>query len=166
MKCIFDSNKNWLPMENKPKQKIKLLPQYFKLIGVGLMILSIVPAAIIKLNHIQLPATGKEYSILFAKGLFLVGLAMIACSKDKKEDRSLMSIRLTSLLWAFFMAFSSVIFEPFFYLLFFGSNKRTSGTEVMFLMLFSYLMAYYLQKLGKSTMSKIQVDSSHSNLKR
>lgn len=161
MKSIFDSNKNWLAMENKPKQKIKLLPQYFKLIGVGLMILSIVPAAVIKLNHIQLPATGKEYSLLFTKGLFLIGLTMIAWSKDKKEDESLMFIRLTSLLWAFF----SVIFEPFFYLLFFGSDKHTSGTEAMFLMVFSYLMAYYLQKLGKSRMSKIQLDSSESNLK-
>jgi len=149
-------------MENKPKQKLKLLPPSYKLIGLGLMILSIVPAVIIKLNDIQLAPTGKEYSLLFAKGLFLIGLAMIAWSKDKKEDESLMFIRLTSLLWAFFMAFFSVIFEPFFCLLFFGSDKRTSGTEVMFLMLFSYLMVYYLQKLGKSRMRKIQIDPNHS----
>ena len=149
-------------MGNKPKQKLKLLPPSYKLIGLGLMILSIVPAAVIKLNHIQLPVTGKEYSLLFTKGSFLIGLAMIACSKNKKEDESLMFIRLTSLLWAFFMAFCSVIFEPFFYLLFFGSDKRTSGTEVMFLMLFSYLMVYYLQKFGKSRMSKIQIDSNQA----
>lgn len=150
-------------MAKQPKRKIELLPQYFKLIGFGLIIFAFAPAIIIKLNHIQLQPTAKEYSLLFIKGLFFIGLTMIAGSKDKKEDRSLMSIRLTSLLWAIFMAFSSVIFEPFFHLLFFGSDERISGTEVLFLMLFSYLCAYYLQKFGKNWENKSRLDSTQSN---
>ena len=150
-------------MTDQPKRQIKLLPPYYKLIGFGLMIFALVPAIIMKLNHIQLQPTAKEYSLLFIKGLFFIGLIMIAGSKDKKEDRSLMPIRLNSLLWAIFMCFSLVIFEPFFHLLFFGSDKRISGTEVVFLMLFSYLSAYYLQKSGKNWENKSRVDSSASN---
>ena len=150
-------------MTNQPKRKIKLLPQYFKWVGFGLIIFAFAPAIIMKLNHIQLQQTAKEYSLLFIKGLFLIGLAMIACSKDKKENRSLMPIRLNSLLWAFFMAFGLVIFEPFFHLLFFGSEDHSSGTEVVFLILFSYLMAYYLQKSGKNWENTSRLDSSQSN---
>jgi hypothetical protein len=150
-------------MSNQPKRKIKLLPPYFKLIGLGLIILAFVPAIIMKLNHIQLQQTAKEYFKLFIKGLFLIGLTMVACSRDKKEDKSFARIRVNSLVWAFFMAFGSVIFEPFFYLLFFGSEDHISGTDVVFGLLFYYLTAYYFQKFAKNWKNKILLDLNQSN---
>lgn len=150
-------------MRNQPKRKIKLLPAHFKWVGFGLIILAFAPATIMKLNHIQLQQTANAYFQLFIKCLFLVGLSMVACSRDKKEDKSLAQIRVNSLLWAFFMAFSQVILQPFFYLLLFGSEDHISGAEVIFGLLFYYLAAYYFQKLAKNLKNKMELNSTRSN---
>ena len=163
VKIIFVSNKNYLAMENKPKRKIKLLPQYFKMIGLGLMILAFVPAAIILLNHIQLQANEKEYLKSFTKGFFILGLLLIALSKDKNEDKSLMAIRVRQVITAVLSSVFYVIVDPFFSLLLFGSEDHISGVQVIFIMLTVYLMGYHFEKYNKSRKNKIQLDSTQSN---
>lgn len=91
-------------MENKPKQKLKLLPSYFKLIGLGLLIAAFVPEAIVLLNHMHLQKTGKELVELLTKAVFIIGLLFIASSRDRNEEERLMDIRLRSFISAFLYA--------------------------------------------------------------
>jgi hypothetical protein len=74
-----------------------------------------------------------------------------------------MTLRLYSATWAFFMAISSVIFKPIFSLLIFHYKEGISGAEVISLMLFSYFIAYYLQKWGINSKNKIEADSTQPN---
>lgn len=145
-------------MENK--LKLKLLPPYFKFIGLGLIVAAFAPMAIIKLNHIQIPKTGKELVVLSAKSLIVLGLAFIAWSKERNEYERLMYIRIKSFLYAFFLGVFLVIFQPIGDLLLLGKADHISGPAIVAEMLLFYLMYFYLEKFGRSRKRKLKFGSN------
>ena len=135
--------------------KLKLLPPYFKFIGLGLIIAAFAPMVIIKLSHIQIQKTGKELVELSAKALIVFGLAFIAWSKERNEYEGLMDVRIKSFLYAFFMGGFLVILQPIGDLLLFGNEDHISGPAIVAEMLLFYLMYFYLQKFAGSRKRKI-----------
>ena len=151
MESIFVITKSKLvKMESKiNSKKPRLLPGYFKIIGLGLMILAFAPEVIIILNKVSILAPQKELLKLITKSVFILGLLVIALSKDKIEDEMTFTIRLNAMAWAFLFAVFMVITEPFVDILLSGSADVISGTHIVVLMLGFYLLMYYLLKLKR-----------------
>jgi hypothetical protein len=145
-------------MENKRPFKLKLLPTYFKLIGLGLIILGFAPAGpIIKLSHLQLQQPAKEMIGLFSKALIVLGLAFVAGSRERHEFEGLMTIRLKSFLSAFFCGAFLVIFQPIGDLLLLGKADHISGIYIVGQMLLFYLAEFYWKKFDRSRKHKLKV---------
>ena len=149
-------------MENKPKRKIKLLPPYFKLIGLGLIIAGFALGPIIKLSHLQLQQPGKELAGLFGKVVIILGLYLIAWSRDRNEYEGLMDIRLKSFISAFFFGVFWVTIKPLGEVLISGSENHISGAYIIGEVLLIYLFSYYWDKLAKSRKPKIEFRSEET----
>lgn len=132
----------------KTKNEFGLLPNYFKKIGIVIMLLSVIPAIMIKALHIKLGVTSKEFLKLLTINIFILGLLFIAWSKDKIEDEMTVALRLKSMGFAFIWAIFYVIIAPFVNIL---VNYPTdiTGQSLVLSMLLVYLFMYYVQKKGR-----------------
>ncbi|MEM6264152.1 MAG: hypothetical protein AAGI38_16675 [Bacteroidota bacterium] len=125
--------------------KFPLLPQYFKKIGLGLMVLGVaIPAA---LNSFDL--------IMFEKGtlktivleVILVCMLIIALAKEKVEDEFVTKIRMQAFAVAFISGVAYVVIWPFINLLLEGEFFLTiDAFNALTFMLFIYLINFYNQK--------------------
>jgi hypothetical protein len=137
-------------MESKRRKKEPvLLPVYFKIIGLVVMILAFVPAIILKSMNVELMQSQKELFRVLTLNAFILGLLFVAWSRDKVEDEMTGAIRLKSMSWTFTWAVLYVIIAPFIDLLFKDPIGELTGQQVVMSMLFVYLIMYYLQKLGR-----------------
>ena len=137
-------------MEKKRSKKdIALLPRYFKVIGLAVIILSIVPIVVIKSLSIKMLQVQKELWVQISANTFILGLLFIAWSKDKIEDEMTFSIRLKAMAFAFICAVFSMFISPFVDLLFKSPIENETGHQVVVVMLFVYLMSYYFQKRNR-----------------
>lgn len=128
--------------------KLYLLPNYFKKIGLGMVLICIVGTSSILVFKIKL---SEEYGLLlkqFIRSPFMLGLAIIGISKDKVEDELTMFIRLKAILWAFFSVTLFVVFMPFINLIE-GKETVYSAEYIVSMMLTGYLLMYYYQKLRR-----------------
>lgn len=134
-------------MENrKIKNQIGLLPNYFKKIGVLVMILAIVPPIIVKSIEIDIIKSQRDLLKIITIDLFILGLFFIAMARDKVEDELTITIRLKAMAWTFSWAVMYVIVQPFVYLLFNDPPQDLMGQQVVLAMLFVYMIMYYIQK--------------------
>jgi hypothetical protein len=147
-------------MENKRPLKLKLLPTYFKLIGLAFIVLGFTAGPIIKLIHLQLQQPGKELMGLFSKLLIILGMYIIAWSKDKNEYEGLMGLRLKSFISAFFFGVFWVTIKPLGEVLISGSEEHISGAYIIGFVLFFYLFTYYWDKLVRNRKRKIETAST------
>ena len=56
------------------KKEVVLLPRYFKLIGLVVMVLAFVPAGVVKSMHIEILQTQKELFRIFTINALILGL--------------------------------------------------------------------------------------------
>ena len=137
-------------MESKSvKKELKLLPQYFKKIGILVMILSFATAVIVKSRYADLLQSQKDLFRVFTLNAFILGLFFIAWSKDKIEDEMIIAIRYKAMAWTFSFVVIYVIVSPIVDLFFNGPERILSSQQVVMSMLFSYLIMYYLQKIKR-----------------
>jgi hypothetical protein len=137
-------------MESKiNKKKAVLLPKYFKIIGLVVMILAFVTAMAVKAMNIEMLQSQKELFRVFTLNAFIVGLLFVAWSRDKVEDEMTIAIRLKSMAWTFSYAVFNVIVKPIVDLLFKDPIQDLTGQQVVMSMLFVYLIIYYVQKIGR-----------------
>lgn len=137
-------------MESKrSKKEAALLPQYFKKIGLVVMILAFVPAVVVKSMNVDMVQSQKDLFRIFTLNAFILGLLFVAWSKDKVEDEMTVGIRLKSMAWTFSWAVLYVIVKPIVDLLFKEPIQDLTGQQVVMSMLFMYLIMYYLQKIGR-----------------
>ncbi len=137
-------------MESKiNKNEAVLLPKYFKKIGLVVMILAFVPAVVVKSMNIEMVQSQKELFRVFTLNGFILGLLIVAWSKDKVEDEMTVAIRLKAMAWTFGWAVLYVIVKPIVDLLFKDPIQDLTGQQVVMSMLFVYLIMYYLQKIGR-----------------
>jgi hypothetical protein len=144
-------NKLYATTKRKKENIINLFPNYFKKIGIALMLLGFIPAGIISQVDLALvKVIPKDVVKLITIDLFLLGLLFVAWAKDKVEDEMTMLMRLKAIEWTFMYAIIYVIIEPIFYKLLDTDaieNINTKGLVVMMLMV--YLIQYYIQKRAR-----------------
>lgn len=137
-------------MENKrSKKEIVLLPRYFKVIGLVVIILAIVPMVVIKSLSIKMVPVQRELLKQFTANAIILGLFFIAWSMDKLEDEMTFSIRLKAMSIAFIIAVCDLVIGPFVDLLFKNPIENETGHSVVIKMLLLYLMGYYFLKRNR-----------------
>jgi len=142
-------------MDNHFHTKLRLLPNYFKKIGLGIVLIWALIVVLIFLKIINLHLSEENLSednLLLLKRLIftplLIGLFLIGASKDKIEDELTLLIRLRSILWAFFFGTGYVILIPFMDFLA-GSRTEHKPETIIMMMLIAYIMNYYRQKRNR-----------------
>jgi hypothetical protein len=137
-------------MENeKFNKQPKLLSVKFKKIGIGVIVLSILPGLIIKSMHIVLMQSQRELFKSLSYSGFLMGLLIIVLSRDKEEDELTIYLRLTAMLDMFVFAVIYVIIKPLIVLMFQTTFIDITGQQLVTLMLVGYLISYYLKRYNR-----------------
>ncbi len=137
-------------MENeKFNKQPKLLSVKFKKIGIGVIVLSILPGLIIKSMHIVLMQSQRELFKSLSYSGFLMGLLIIVLSRDKEEDELTIYLRLTAMLDMFVFAVIYVIIKPLIVLMFQTTFIDITGQQLVTLMLIGYLISYYLKRYNR-----------------
>lgn len=133
----------------KNKNKEILLPNYFKKVGIAVMLLTFVLIVIFKTINIKLNPANKELLKLITLNGFILGLLFIAWAKDRVEDEMTISIRLRSMGFSFLSAVLFVIINPFVEMLFKAPISNLTSQNLVLNMLFVYLFMYFFQKKGR-----------------
>lgn len=133
-------------MESKPiRKKPALLPRKFKIVGLVIILLSIAAMVIFKTT---MPHLLKDGKVFLLNGLIL-GLIIIALSKDKVEDEMLVAIRLQGMANSFIGGVVLVFISPFIDILFKDPVQTMPAQQVVMFMLFTYLISYSIQKVSR-----------------
>lgn len=137
-------------MQNeKFNKQPKLLGVHFKKVGIGVMVLSLVPRLIIKMMHMVIIESQIDLFKSLSYSGFLLGLLFIALSRDKVEDELTIHIRITSMQEMFIFAVIYVVIKPLIVLMFQSPFIDVTGQQLVTLMLVGYLISYYLKKLNR-----------------
>jgi hypothetical protein len=126
-----------------------LLPGYFKMIGIGIMILAFAVAISFKSMNVEMGMDQKELLRELTMNGFILGLLFLASARDKVEDELTLLIRLKSMSWTFVWAVFLVIVTPIIDLLFDDAIEPLSGQQVVGSMLCGYLIMYNWQKRNR-----------------
>lgn len=121
-----------------------LLPNYFKTVGVALIIISICVSVIAKLYVTDLTTNQKEIFKNVGIGLIILGLFFVAWAKNKVADEMSVQIRLQSASNAFSFAVFYTILMPFSSLVF-NDGELLSGQELIMSMLVLHLITTFFQ---------------------
>lgn len=129
---------------NTAQKHLNLLPSYFKRIGISLIIASILVLIAFKIEVFEgSKETWKHVSI----SLILLGLSIIALTKNKIEDEFTMLLRLKALGAAFIFGLAYVLISPILNLIFGDDvNEYPSSLSFMMSMLLFYFMLFFLMK--------------------
>lgn len=123
-----------------------LFPNYFKKIGLGMVLITILAVVIVKLLPVEVAEGQKElFKVLFS-GLFILGLFFIAWSKDKFEDEMTVQIRLKAISFTFMTSVFYLILRPLVDVILGDAPNKMTAVELMIFMLFMYILFYKLQK--------------------
>jgi hypothetical protein len=126
-----------------------LLPGYFKMIGIAVMILAFAVAISFKSMNVEMGIEQKELLRELTMNGFILGLLFLVTSRDKVEDELTLLIRLKSMSWTFVWAVFLVIVTPIIDLLFDDAIEPLSGQQVVGSMLCGYLIMYNWQKRNR-----------------
>jgi len=126
---------------NKP---LNLLPNYFKKIGLVFILVSVVFVVSVKISGIHLTAEKKEMLKIILSDVFLLGMVIVAFSKDKDEDELTMLIRMKALGSAVVFVVIFKIVNDIFHLTTQVSNETMNG--YFFQMMVWYFFVYYSSK--------------------
>jgi hypothetical protein len=126
-----------------------LLPGYFKMIGIVVMIVAFAVAISFKSMNIALGIGQKELLRELTMNAFILGLLFLVTSRDKVEDELTLLIRLKSMSWTFVWAVFLVIVTPIIDLLFDDAIEPLPGQQVVGSMLCGYFIMYNWQKRNR-----------------
>jgi hypothetical protein len=136
---------NLLKMK-KSEDKAVGLPNYFKKIGVALIILVIVVMFILKGLNYDFDSIPKGNIKTIAMNLFILGLAFIALAKDKIEDEMHVFLKLKSFYSAFVFGIIFTIIFPIFDIVINDEIQQIPVQQLVIMMLFSQITTYFLLK--------------------
>ncbi|HSU27128.1 MAG TPA: hypothetical protein VLJ68_02025 [Chitinophagaceae bacterium] len=136
-------------MSNAKKQGnyFNFLPGYFKWIGLVIMILC--PLSFLLIMEFTDPQIFKnkpEIIQLVCTDLLILGLFLIAVTKNKIEDELTVTLRLRAMAMAFCAAIVYAIFQPIFDIVWGDPVKQVKGNIVIMFMLVIYLIAFFFLK--------------------
>jgi len=127
---------------NKP---LNLLPNYFKKIGLGFILASVVFVVSLKISGIHLTAEKKEMMKTIFWDILIIGMLFIAFSKEKDEDELTMLIRMKALASAFVYIVIFKIVSDVFGIIDQELIENMNG--YFFQMMMWYFFVYYSAKL-------------------
>jgi len=127
---------------NKP---LNLLPNYFKKIGLGFILASVVFVVSLKIFGIHITAEKKEMLKTISRDVVLLGMMFIAFSKEKDEDELTMLIRMKALASAFVYIVIFKIVSDVFGIIDQELIENMNG--YFFQMMMWYFFVYYSAKL-------------------
>ena len=127
---------------NKP---LNLLPNYFKKIGLGFILASVVFVVSLKISGIHLTAEKKEMMKTIFWDILIIGMLFIAFSKEKDEDELTMLIRMKALASAFVYIVIFKIVSDVFGIIDQELIENMNG--YFFQMMIWYFFVYYSAKL-------------------
>ena len=127
---------------NKP---LNLLPNYFKKIGLGFILASVVFVVSVKIFGIHLTAEKKEMMKTISRDVVLLGMMFLAFSKEKDEDELTMLIRMKALASAFVYIVIFKIVSDVFGIIDQELIENMNG--YFFQMMIWYFFIYYSAKL-------------------
>ena len=131
-------------MENKLHNIQKgFFPNNFRKIGVGIMVLAIIPAIILKLMDFEFSQTQKEILKMITVNSFILGLFFVVWSKDKIEDELKIYLKLKAFGATVVFAVAMVIIIPIIDLIFQDPIEVYTGRHIVILMLFMHQVFYY-----------------------
>jgi len=127
---------------NKP---LNLLPNYFKKIGLGFILASVVFVVSVKISGIHLTVEKKEMMKTIFWDILIIGMLFIAFSKEKDEDELTMLIRMKALASAFVYIVIFKIVSDVFGIIDQELIENMNG--YFFQMMMWYFFVYYSAKL-------------------
>lgn len=134
-------------MTNKlPGNFVRMLPPYFKLIGLLVILLTIAVAIILVNSSREWLPDEKTMIKIFTKNGLLAGLLLIALAKEKLEDEMMVSLRLKSAGSAMIMTSGLVIFSPLISLILKKELLELDGPSIISFMLVFYIFMYQIEK--------------------
>lgn len=97
-----------LECEREQLQRINFLPYYFKKIGFGLLIISL-----LSLGTLAFLDDSSDLIKHISKSVLLIGLLLISISMEKNEDEYTMQLRARSYVMAFIFGVVYAILQPY-----------------------------------------------------
>jgi uncharacterized membrane protein len=122
---------------------IKLLPNYFKKIGLSLIIITIISVVIIKVFHFD-DSVNKKILGTIVIDLLTIFCCMIIFSRDKIEDEMTILIRLKEFAGTFIFSVSFFILMNIMAIFTDENPKIFSAAQLILTMCFSHLFFHYL----------------------
>ena len=119
------------------------LPNYFKKIALGLLLLSVL---ILLLPLFETLSAHKDITRIIAKDGVLIAFLLFAFSDDKIEDELTIQIRLVSFAAAFAGGTVFIIIRPLLDLLLGDSISQIGSGEVLLNMFALYFIVYFVAK--------------------
>ncbi len=126
----------------KDQFRLRLLPVYFKKVGLVILTLSVL---FFFLRVSDVITIDKKIALTISKTGILVSLLMLAQTKNKIEDELTMRIRILAFSSSFIFGVGIVIVEPFVNLFFqHGFLSGRGVTELLIAMFLFYFMTFHL----------------------
>lgn len=125
------------------------LPNYFKKIGIGILVLFFIPSLIIKLLDVSFYTENWIFFRELTTSVFIIGLFFIAWSKEKNENNDIQLLRYKALAVSFFFAVFRVLLTPLIDFIFGESVGDTKPTDIILNMLMIYLFLFYITKKAR-----------------
>jgi len=130
----------------KSEGKAVGLPNYFKKIGIALIILVIVVMFILKGLHYNFDTIPKGNIKTIAMTIINLGLAFIALAKDKIEDEMYVFLKLKSFHSALIFGIIFTIIFPILDIVSNDNIHQIPAQQLVTMMLFSQISTYFLLK--------------------
>lgn len=127
-------------------KRIFLLPRYFRLIGITILIAAIIPALAIKFMNVSIAWLSQDTLKYFSLNVFISGLLILSWTKGKLENESTFSLRLKIFCLSVIFGILHMILKPFVDLLFREPMEDLSGQDLVMMVLILHLVLYALQK--------------------
>ncbi len=130
--------------------KTVLFPNYFKKVGVAIIVLSL--ATPITLKILELKPSEEDFNVLkpMVTALIFLGLFFLVSAKEKEENEFVESCRSKAMRFSFTYGIVYVIGSPFIHYLFEGNLLyEVSAAQVIGTMVMVYLMLFSLLKYLK-----------------
>ena len=132
-----------------PQKTLRLLPNYFKKVGLGLIIfiLLLLPFSQLLFSYISISDDKRHFIFILLFNFILVGLLLFSLAKDKIEDELTLLYRITAMASAFIAGTVFLIVSPVTNLLFSGKPIEATGAQLVLYMLLFYLLIFnYLKR--------------------
>lgn len=132
----------------KTKNAFRLLPNYFKIIGLGIILVTIILLVIRKIffNELDFFQNHKSELKIFSFDFLLIGTFLICLAKDKIEDERIELLRTQSMAIAFVFGVGFTLLMPFVELLFGDPITEGDPHQIILTMMWVYLFWFIGRK--------------------